>query len=72
MTQDTYINQILIPEVLPWILRGDDFVLEKDGYSGHGTCSKSKEHQWKEKHGLETYRNYALGSVEPGDDAIAG
>ena len=36
LTQAAYINQILEPVVLPWILRGDKFVLEEDGDSGHG------------------------------------
>ena len=51
---------MLIPEVLLWILRGDDFILEEDGDSGHGISSKSRAHQWNEKHRLEGYWNYAL------------
>ena len=60
MTQDAYINQILIPEVLPWILRGDDFVLEENGDSGHGPRPGSKVCQWKDKHNLNSYLNCAL------------
>jgi hypothetical protein len=36
MTQKGYIEQILKPYILPWIQRGDDFVLEEDGDSGYG------------------------------------
>jgi hypothetical protein len=35
-TQKAYIYQILEPIVQPWIEAGHDFVLEKDGDSGHG------------------------------------
>ena len=60
MTQNIYINQIFIPEVLSWILRGDNFVLEEDGDSGNGISNKSRAYQWKERHGLKSYRNCAL------------
>ncbi|KAF2029788.1 hypothetical protein EK21DRAFT_89559 [Setomelanomma holmii] len=36
MTQRAYIDQFLEPVVKPWLERGDDFVLEEDGNSGHG------------------------------------
>ena len=57
MSQDVYINQILTPHVLPWILRGDDFVLEEDGDSGHGPSDHNKVRTWKQKNGLESYFN---------------
>ena len=37
MTHQVYIDAILDPVVKPWLERGDDFVLEEDGDSGHGT-----------------------------------
>ena len=37
MTHQVYIDAILDPVVKPWLDRGDDFVLEEDGDSGHGT-----------------------------------
>ncbi len=36
MTHKVYIDSILDPVVKPWLERGDDFVLEEDGDSGHG------------------------------------
>ena len=36
-THRIYIDSILDPIVKPWLERGDDFVLEEDGDSGHGT-----------------------------------
>ena len=60
MTQDVYINQILIPVVLPWILRGEDFVLEEDGDSGHGPSSANRVRRWKHQHGLDYYFNCGL------------
>lgn len=37
MSHEVYINSILEPVVKPWLDRGDDFVLEEDEDSGHGT-----------------------------------
>ena len=37
MTHQVYIDSILEPVVKPWLDRDDDFVLEEDGDSGHGT-----------------------------------
>lgn len=63
MSQECYVNQILTPYVLPWLVRGDDFILEEDGDSGHG-YSRGKEKkvlvkEWKKRHGLKTYQNCA-------------
>jgi hypothetical protein len=59
MTQKAYIQQILEPIVKPWIDRGDDFVLEEDGDSGHGPSRSSGNivKSWKKKHGLDHYFN---------------
>jgi hypothetical protein len=61
MTQKAYIKKILEPQVLPWITRGDDFVLEEDRDSGHGPPRSKKGSNivqvWKEKHGLKSYFN---------------
>jgi hypothetical protein len=62
MSHRVYIDQILKPVVLPWIMRGDDFVLEEDGDSGHGYNKNNTMNivkQWKQEHGLETYKNCA-------------
>ena len=50
----------LIPEVLPWILRGDDFVMEKEGNSRHGLHFGSRIGQWNNKHNFNSYLNFAL------------
>jgi hypothetical protein len=59
MTQKDHIQQILEPIVLPWIERGDNFVLEEDGDSGHGPPKVTGNIvvDWKKKHGLEHYFN---------------
>jgi hypothetical protein len=59
MTQKAYIEQILEPIVQPWIDRGDDFVLEEDGDSGHGPPRSVGNivKTWKKDHGLEHYFN---------------
>lgn len=36
MRQRVYIDSILEPGVKPWLEAGKDFVLKKDGDSGHG------------------------------------
>jgi hypothetical protein len=62
LSHRVYIDQILEPVVLPWIMRGDDFVLEEDGDSGHGYSKNNTMNivkQWKQDYGLETYRNCA-------------
>jgi hypothetical protein len=61
MSQQVYIDSILEPIIKPWILRGDDFVLEEDNDSGHGPPGKSKKNNivqdWKDEHGLQSYFN---------------
>ena len=58
MTHQVYINSILEPVVKPWLERGDDFVLEEDGDSGHGTGrTRNPVKKWKEDHRLEHYFN---------------
>ena len=60
MIQNVYINQILILEILPWIFRDDDFILEKNGNNGHKFCFNSKICQWKDKHNFNNYLNCVL------------
>ena len=60
MTQQAYIDQILEPVVLPWILSGEDFVLEEDGDSGHGPSKNNPVRDWKAKYGLKYYFNCVL------------
>jgi hypothetical protein len=60
MTHECYINQILTPIVMPWLVENRDFVLEEDGDSGHGFGKgTNKVKQWKERYGLEHYQNCA-------------
>lgn len=58
MTHQVYIDQILELVVNGWVLRGDDFVLEEDGDSGHGRVPTTRTNNpvahWKKKYGLET------------------
>ena len=37
MSQRVYIDSILEPVVKSWLKRGDDFIMEEDGDSGHGS-----------------------------------
>jgi hypothetical protein len=66
LSHKEYLNQILEPTVLPWIQRGDDFVLQEDGDPNHGMVPPSGRPnpvaQWKEKHGLKHYFNYPHSS----------
>jgi len=57
MSQRVYIDQILEPIVKPWIDRGDKFVLEEDGDSGHGPGKANNVRDWKQKNGLNSYFN---------------
>ena len=58
MTHQVYIDAILDPVVKPWLERGDDFVLEEDGDSGHGTGKRRNAvKKWKLDHDLEHYFN---------------
>ena len=59
MSQRVYIDQILKPVVKPWLDRGDDFCLEEDGDSGHGTSKNNIVRKWKEENGLKSYFNCA-------------
>ena len=58
MTHQVYIDAILGPVVKPWLERGDDFVLEEDGDSGHGTGKRRNAvKKWRLDHDLEHYFN---------------
>lgn len=58
MTLKTYLEQILQPVVGRWLERGDDFILEEDGASGHGYKSTNNiVAQWKQRVGLKHFRN---------------
>jgi hypothetical protein len=61
LSHEAYIEQILEPVVRPWVERGDDFVLEEDGDSGHGGGPKARKNnpvaKWKQDMGLNTYFN---------------
>ena len=52
MTQKDYIQQILEPIVLPWIERGDQFVLEEDGDSGHGPSQAFQAKRYRTSHSM--------------------
>jgi hypothetical protein len=56
MTLVGYVD-ILNTMVKPWLDAKEDFVLEEDGDSGHGTGKKNIVREWKEKHNLESYFN---------------
>jgi hypothetical protein len=57
MTQRGYIDQILEPVVKPWLERGDVFVLEEDGDSGHGLGKNNIIRKWKNNNNLKHYFN---------------
>ena len=57
MTQEYYIQQLLNPIVKKWIDRGNTFVLEEDGDSGHGPGHLNIVRKWKEENGLSYYFN---------------
>lgn len=59
MSQEIYINQILEPIVKPWLLAGENFVLEEDGDSGHGPKGRNIVKAWKRANGLEHFFNCA-------------
>lgn len=59
MPHQVYIDSILEPIVRPWLEDKQDFVLEEDGDSGHGTSRKNPVRSWKEENGLESYFNSA-------------
>ena len=58
MTYQVYIDSILNSVVKSWLDRGDDFVLEEDGDSGHGTGrTRNAVKTWKESNHLNHYFN---------------
>ncbi len=61
-------SQILEPVVRPWLEAKEDFVLEEDDDSGHGTSASNIVRKWKQTHGLEACFNCAsspdLASIE--------
>ncbi len=63
MTHQMYIDSILELVIKSWLDRENDFVLEEDGDSGHGTGkTRNSVKKWKEDHGLEHYFNCASSS----------
>ncbi len=46
-THQVYIDSIHKPVVKPWLEAGDEFVLEEDGDSGHGTGRANPVRKWK-------------------------
>ncbi len=59
MSQRVYIDQILEPVVKPWLEAREDFVLEEDGDSGHGTSQSNIVRTWKKTNKLEYFFNCA-------------
>lgn len=58
ISQEVYVNRILEPMVKSWIERGDSFILEGDGDSGHGKRGvNSIATRWKEDNNLLYYAN---------------
>jgi hypothetical protein len=57
MSLRVYRDAILEPIVKPWLDRGDDFVLEEDNDSGHGTGKSNIVRTWKRKNRLNSYFN---------------
>lgn len=58
MSMDVYIKDILEGPVKEWLDRGDVFILEEDGDSGHGHASTTNRvRKWKDDKGLETLKN---------------
>ena len=56
MSQTVYLN-ILEDYVKPLLDQGEEFTLEEDNDSGHGTGNNSKVWKWKEKQRLKYYFN---------------
>ncbi|KAI0112429.1 hypothetical protein GGR51DRAFT_557012 [Nemania sp. FL0031] len=54
---NAYLNQILKPEVQKWLERGDTFILEEDGASGHGGESENVVKRWKDEIGSDYFFN---------------
>ena len=60
MSLQIYRDEILEKVVAVWLSRGDIFVLEEDGDSGHGGGNTRKSNivkDWKVQHGLKHYFN---------------
>ena len=58
MSQRIYIDQILEPIVKPWLVSGQEFVLEEDGDSGHGPGRGNNiVKTWKRDNNLNHYFN---------------
>ena len=58
MSQRVYIDSILEPVIKPCLEVGEQFVLEEDGDSGHGSANNNNiVRKWKEEHGLKYYFN---------------
>ncbi|KAK4099712.1 hypothetical protein N658DRAFT_517214 [Parathielavia hyrcaniae] len=57
MSMQVYRDEILEKAVGPWLAQGDQFILEEDGDSGHGTGKKNTIRDWKERHGLRHFFN---------------
>jgi hypothetical protein len=58
MSQKVYRDVILEGLVQSWLTRGDQFILEEDGDSGHGPGKKNNiVKQWKTAHGLKHFFN---------------
>ena len=60
MSLQVYRDVILNGQVAQWLAKGDQFVLEEDGDSGHGGGNSAKSNivkAWKEEHGLKHFFN---------------
>jgi hypothetical protein len=60
MSHLVYRDVILSGIVAQWLARGDKFVLEEDGDSGHGGGNSAKGNivkEWKKEHGLKHFFN---------------
>ena len=57
MSQRVYIDSILEPVVKSWLERGDDFIMEEDRDSGHGSGKDNDVRRWKDEHQLKFYFN---------------
>ena len=60
MNQKVYLKTILQPIVKPWLDRGDDFCLKKNGDSGHGLSKHNMVRSWEEENQLKCYFNCAF------------
>ena len=60
MTHRVNIVSILEPIVKPWLEAGQEFVLEEDGDSGHGTGQANPLPTRKQQNCLKSYFNCAM------------